>query len=199
MKAMMVEVPEQLVASRKRTGADQWDEMWNGVLHMAAMPINKHQHFAVELLVYLRRYWARPRRARVYHEVNLASVGGWPGDYRVPDLVLLSKERFHIDRGKYFEGAPDALVEIHSPGDETYDKLPFYEELKVPEVWIIHRDTKEPEVYVLKRGRYRKQPRTAAGWVRSHGIGVEMRAGKNGKLVIRMAGDDATREEIPED
>ncbi len=199
MKAVLAEVPTQLVDLRKRTGADQRDEMWDGVLHMPAMPINEHQDFAVELLIYLRRNWARPCRAKIFHEVNLASVGGWPDDFRIPDLLLLSRKRLHIDRGKYFEGAPDAVVEIHSPGDESYDKLAFYEELAVPEVWIIDRDTKEPGIHGLKRHRSRQQPRSAAGWLRSPAIAVEMRSSKRAKLVIRMAGDNSTKEEIPED
>src|SRR5262245_26995673 len=199
MKAVIAEVPAQLLDSRKRTGADQWDEMWNGVLHMPPMPNYYHQDLASALQGYLQRRWALPLRAKVLHEINLASQGGWPDDYRIPDLLLLTRARFHINRGEYLEGAPDVVIDIHSPGDETYEKLPFYQKLGVPEVWIIHRDTKEPEIQVLKRQRYRKQPRTAAGWVRSPTIGVEMQPGKRSKLIIRMDGDDATREEIPED
>jgi Uma2 family endonuclease len=166
---------------------------------MAPLPHIEHQDLAGDLLTYLKLHWARPRKAKVFHEVNLASVSGWPNDYREPDLLLLSRERFEIIRGHYFEGAPDAVVEIHSPGDEAYEKLPFYAALGVPEVWIIDRDSKEPEIYLLKRGRYKKQRPTAAGWVRSPATEVEMRAGKPGKLAIRMAGDDATREDLPED
>lgn len=197
MKAVLVEVPDHFMERRKRTGEDQWDEMWDGVLHMPPMPNFYHQDLGSALQGYLQRRWARSIRAKVLHEINLASTGGWPDNYRIPDLLLLTRGRFHIIRGEYLEGAPDAVIEIHSPGDEAYEKLPFYAELGVPEVWIIHRDTKEPEIYVLKRNRYRKQPR-AAGWTRSPNTGVEMRA-KGGKLVIRMNGDDTTREELPED
>jgi Uma2 family endonuclease len=194
----MFPILSEVLEWRKQTGADQWDEMWEGVLHMAPVPTNPHQDLAGDLLTYLKIHWARPRKAKVFHEVNLASIGGWPRDYRIPDLLLLSRDRFDIDRGEYFEGAPDAVVEIHSPDDEAYEKLPFYADLGVPEVEIIHRDTKVPEIHVLKRGRYRKK-RAAGGWVRSPGIGIEMRAGKKGKLAIRLAGNDATREDLPED
>jgi hypothetical protein len=43
MKAVMSEVPADLLAWRKRTGADRWDEMWEGVLHMPPMPNLEHQ------------------------------------------------------------------------------------------------------------------------------------------------------------
>jgi Uma2 family endonuclease len=199
MKAVMPSVPPEFVEQRRRSPAGQWDEMWEGVLHMAPMPHTDHQDLAGDLQTYLKLHWARPRRAKVYHEVNLAPVGGWPDDYRIPDLLLLSRARFSINRGRYFEGAPDAVVEIHSPGDEAYEKLPFYQKLGVPEVWIIHRQTKAVEVHVLKRGRYRKQRPLAGGWLRSPGTGLELMAGKPGKLAVREAGDDNTREDLPED
>jgi Uma2 family endonuclease len=199
MKAVMPSVPPEVLEQRRRSSAGQWDEMWERVLHRAPMPHTEHQDLAGDLLVYLKLHWARPRKAKVYHEVNLAAVGGWPDDYRIPDLVLLSRERFGINRGRYLEGAPDAVVEIHSPDDEAYEKLPFYRKLGVPEVWIIHRDTKEPEVFVLKSGRYRKQRSHAGGWLRSPCTGIELRAGRPGKLAVRVAGDDDTREDLPQD
>jgi hypothetical protein len=42
MKAVIPEVPEHILQERKRTGADRWDEMWEGVLHMAAAPNKRH-------------------------------------------------------------------------------------------------------------------------------------------------------------
>ncbi len=199
MKAVMPSLLPDVAAWRKRTGADKWDEMWDGVLHMPPMPNRFHQDLEWALEAFLRFYWARPHLAKVYHQINVASPGGWPNDYRVPDLVLLTAERFDIDHNEYFEGAPDAVVEIHSPGDEAYEKLPFYARLGVPEVWIIDRDTCQPEIYLLKRGRYRKQTPTKAGWIRSPLTGMEMRAGPSNKLLIRVIGDATTQQELPED
>jgi Uma2 family endonuclease len=199
MKAVMPVATEDVLALRKRTGADQWDEMWKGVLHMPPMPVNEHQDLAGDLQTYVKIHRARPRRAKVLHEVNLASIGGWPDDYRIPDLLLLTRDRFAINRGKYFEGAPNLVVEIRSPGDETYEKLDFYAELGVPEVWVIHGTTKVPEIYLLRRGRYRKMRADSGGWLRSPATGNELRKGKAGKLSVRLAGDDTTREELPED
>lgn len=198
MKGVMPSVPAHILEWRKRTGADRWDEMWKGVLHIMPSPTNEHQDLEGALEAYLRSHWARPRRAKVYHTPNLAPAGGWPDDYRIPDLLFLTAEKFPLNRTAYFEGAVDGVVEIHSPDDEAYDKLPFYEELGVPEAWIIHRDSKEPEIYLLKKGRYRKQKPTG-GWARSPLTGMELRASGSGKLVIRKAGDDTTRAELPED
>ncbi len=199
MKILMLAPPPELIASRKQTGADRWDEVWGGVLHMPPMPNRRHQDLVGALEAYLRYHWAKQSGGRVYHEINVSPPGGWPDrDYRIPDLLLLTPQRLGIDRDVYFEGAPEVVVEIHSPGDEAYEKLAFYADLGVPEVWVIHRDSLAPEVYLLRRGRYRKQ-RPAGGWHRSPATGVELRVVRGPKLAIRMGQDDATRELLPED
>jgi Uma2 family endonuclease len=195
----MSEVPPDILAWRKRTGADQWDEMWEGVLHMAPSPNREHQDLEGAMETYLRLRWARPRGCRVYHQINLAPPGGWSHNYRIPDLVLLTPARFAIDRNEYFEGAPDVVVEIHSPGDESYDKLEFYAALGVPEVWIIHRDSKKPEIYTLQTRHYEQRGPDRDGWVLSPVTGIELCPGKPGKLAIRLAGDENSREDVPED
>ena len=162
---------------------------------MAPMPNREHQDLEGAMETYLRLRWARPQGTRVYHNINVASPGGWPNNYRIPDLVMLTPERFGIDRNEYFEGAPDAVVEIRSPGDESYDKLEFYAQLGVTEVWIINRDSKTPEIYILRMGHYTQQAANADGWVLSTVTGIELRAGSPGKLAMRLAGDESTREE----
>src|SRR5262249_36811791 len=163
------------------------------------MPNRDHQDLEGSLEMYLRVHWGKPNEGKVYHQINLAPIGGWPNNFRIPDLLLLKPERFAIDRNEYFEGAPDVVIEIRSPGDETYEKLDFYRELGVPEAWVIPRETKEPEVHVLKRGRYKKQAARAGGWVRSPATGLELKAGESRKLAIRVVGDEATRADLPED
>jgi len=68
---------------------------------------------------WLRAHWAPRAKGAVYHQINVASPGGWQDDYRIPDLVLLTPGRTAIDRDTHFEGGPDAVVEIRTPGDET--------------------------------------------------------------------------------
>lgn len=194
MKAVMVEVPERLLAWRKSTGADRWDEMWEGILHMPPAPTREHQDFVDALKIWLDLRWAVPAGNRVHREVNLAASGGWPDkDYRIPDLILLTPDRFVIDRNEYFEGAPLVVVEVHSPGDETYDKLDFYRNLSVPEVWIIHRETKSPEVYVLQRGEYQREQSGNSGWTRSPSTGVLLRSRSDRTLDIQLENQSDTR------
>jgi len=195
----MPEVPQHVLDWRKRTGADQWDEMWEGVLHMPRVPNRTHQDMAAQLCYWLTTHWAKPTGSKVYLPINIASVGGWPNDYRIPDLVLLTPDRFHIDHDEYFEGAPTVVVEIRSPGDETYEKMSFYARLGVPEMWIIDRDTKVPEVHVLKGAEYDKQPPAEDGWIPSAAIGAQLRGDPGQKLAIRMADDPNTRRLLPEE
>jgi len=199
MKAVMAVVPPHILESRKKTGAHQYDEMWDGVLHMPPVPNFDHQNLESYLEGYLRKYWGKPNEAIVVHQINVASIGGWPKNYRIPDLVLVKPERFAINHNEYFEGAPNLVVEIHSLGDESYDKLPFYRDLGVDEVWIIHRDTKVPEIHALKRGPYKVLPANADGWIRSPATNLELKATDAAKLAIRITNDDSTREDLPDD
>jgi len=199
MKAVMPEVPPDILQWRKRTGIDRWDEMWEGVLHMPPMPNRYHQDLEWAMETWLRTFWARPRGNRVYHQINLASVGGWPNNYRIPDLVLLTPDRFEIDLNEYFEGPPTAVVEIHSPGDEAYEKFDFYAALGVPEVWVIQRDTRAPEVYTLAGGEYEQRPADPAGWLHGAATAIQLRGDPAGKLAMQIAGEPDTLRLVPED
>ena len=198
MKAVMSEVPRHVVQWREQTGTNRWDEMWEGVLHMPPMPNRAHQELEGALERWLWQYWAEPGGNKVYHQINVASVGGWPDDYRIPDLVLLMPDCFHIDRNEYFEGPPTVVVEIRSPGDETEQKIPFYAQLGVPEVWIIGRDTKLPELYVLSGATYQKLVPRETDWVRSSVTGVMLRGEEGKKLAVRLAEDQSTHRLLPE-
>ncbi len=199
MKAIIAEVPEDMLRQRKRTGADRWDEMWEGVLHMTAAPNKRHTRLQVQLHNWLEAEWARPRGNQVDLLVNVASVGGWPHDYRIPDIVLLTTDRFSIDHDDYYEGAPTVVVEIRSPGDETWEKMSFYSNLGVPEVWVVDRDTKMPQIFQLAQGAYRELPRAADGWVDSPVTGVGLRGEPGNKLGIRIADNTATFKSLPLD
>jgi Uma2 family endonuclease len=128
--------------------------MWNGVLHIPPMPNRLHQRVAKRLMLYLDQHWTARTGGRADQEVNLTTPeyeSAWTLNYRIPDLVLLDPPRFGIDKIKYLVGAPLVVVEIASPGDETYEKFPFYVGLGVPEVWVINRDSRTPEIHLLTR------------------------------------------------
>jgi Uma2 family endonuclease len=197
MKAVMANVPDSLLEARRRSGADRWDEMWEGVLHMPPMPNRSHQDLEWAMETWLRQFWASKSGGKCYHQINVASVGGWPSNYRIPDLVLLTPDRFSIDKNEYFEGAPAVVVEIRSPGDETYEKFDFYAQLGVPELWVIDRQSCVPELYRLDAGRYEEIPVDDAGYRSSLITRVRLGHRAPDKLVVQLEDDPATRAELP--
>lgn len=49
----MVNVPDSLLAERRRTGVDLFDEMWEGLLHVVPAPSAAHQRLNAELMMVL--------------------------------------------------------------------------------------------------------------------------------------------------
>ncbi len=201
MKAVINQMPAHWLAERMNSEIAQWDEMWEGVLHMAPMPNRMRQDFELDLAAYLKQAWAKPNGSRVHHEVNLTTPEdepAWTKNYRIPDVVLLTPDRFHIDRNEYMAGAPLVVVEIQSPGDETYEKLPFYAALGVPEVWVFDRDTKAVELRSLMGSAYTLLAPDADGWLRSPATGVHFRPVPPNKVRVRIGDNDATAVDLPE-
>jgi Uma2 family endonuclease len=197
MKAVIANVPEHILEWRRRTGADQYDEMWEGVLHMAPSPNRNHQDFELALAMWLRLNWAKPYGCRVYTRINVSEPGTWPDNYRVPDIVLLRPERFQIDRNEYFDGGPDAVIEIRSPDDKTYEKFGFYAKANVREIWVIDRDTRKAELFELVRSDFCTREPNADGWLQSIVAPVELRTTSVDDLEIQIIGREDTRARLP--
>lgn len=79
----------------------------------------------------------------------------WPdGPSREPDLIVVTKENLAGLTDRRFEGAPDLLIEIISPGSVTEDrvhKFTEYEQAGVREYWIIDARShqQQADFYVL--------------------------------------------------
>ena len=155
MKAVVLSVTEEELAQRRLTGIDRFDEMWEGVLHMAPAPSFEHQRMVTEINRFAGGICERRGRGVLVFQINVFNDASPKPDYRIPDLTFIAKGREHIiahdgTRG----GGPDAVIEIRSPEDETYEKFPLFAQLGVREVIVIDRDTKRPEVYRLAGSQY---------------------------------------------
>ncbi len=150
MRAVLVDVSQAELARRRAIGADRWDEMWDGVLHTAPAPSREHQRMLGELIAFLLPSFKRIGRGTIHPEINVIDDSSAEENYRIPDLTFVAagRERILVEDGVR-GGGPDAVIEIRSPGDESYEKLPFYARLGVREVVILDRDSKRPEVYRL--------------------------------------------------
>ena len=119
---------EALLERRHRLGQDLLDEVWEGVYHMNPAPHSRHsqvQQQLAELLGPLARDAGLAPRLGIF---NL----GQADDYRVPDGGLLRPGRDAV-----YVPTAALVVEIVSPGDDTWEKLEFYAAHRVDELLIV--------------------------------------------------------------
>ena len=144
----MLEVPQALLDERRARGADRWDEMWQGELHMVPPPSEEHQAVGTALLMALaplaeaRQLVARYGTGLFRPEVD--------DDYRVPDQVYARPE---LRSARGIEGSASLVVEILSPNDETYQKLDWYASVGVVEVLVIEPLTRRVELFANRDGK----------------------------------------------
>ena len=175
MRAVLVHVTDQELAHRRSIGADHWDEMWEGVLHMTPAPSLEHQRILGQLVVFLEPLLRSLKRGTLLPGINVFRT---PTNYRIPDLTFVAAGREDVlsDAGVREGGSPDAVIEIRSPEDETYEKFPFYAAIGTREVIVIDRDTKRPEIYRLAGSELAMLQPDAEGWVRAETMSVRFRA-----------------------
>ncbi len=132
------------LARRRALDLDRSDEMWEGEYHVVPAPHPWHSYIETQLTVLLDA----PARA-----AGLVGLGGFnlgeKDDFRVPDVG-------------YVRGVPDQayvpaaaiVVEILSPGDETWEKFPFYAGHGVEELCIVDPRRREIRWFTLAGDRY---------------------------------------------
>ena len=178
MRAVMINVPDSFLAERRRTGADLFDEMWEGVLHMVPAPSAAHQRLNAKLMMTLGPL-AEARGLVPLVEANLYHADD---DYRVPDQLYARADQLS-DRGA--ERAAVLVVEILSPGDETYDKLDWYAAGGVDEVLVVDPHSRRAEVFA-RRGNHMVLVESDPGRLES--LGVELKTVDGPKLHLTWDG-----------
>jgi len=133
MAAVPVPVTEREIDDRRRLGIDQHDECWAGEWHLVNPPKLWHADLNTDLFLALV-----PRAHAVGLTPRMESVGlfGADNDWRVPDQIYFWPE----DAREEGVVSAEFVVEIRSPGDDSYKKMPFYASRAVDEFMIIHRD-----------------------------------------------------------
>jgi Uma2 family endonuclease len=136
---------EALRERRRRSGADRFDEVWEGVLHMVPSPNYAHGRIESQL----HRLLGPAAEAAGLEMIGQSNLGESIHDYRVPDSALHRPGA----SGVWHETAA-LVIEIVSPDDETWQKLPFYAAHGVGEVLIVDPAERAVHWLALAGGEY---------------------------------------------
>ncbi len=179
VRAVMADA-ELTIAQRQRLGLDKLDELWDGVWHLVNPPKRWHGELNTELLLVLAPRAAAKGLKRYGDATGV--YGDVEKNWRIPDQVYARPED-GIEEG--VTGA-ELVVEVRSPGDETYEKLPFYAERGVTEVLIVHQDRRFELRRLGREGAYEVVEDGA-----SEALGVTFSTGAGPKLRIAWEGGSA--------
>ena len=152
MVAMIVDssLEQQLIAQRRGTGADRFDEVWEGIYMMAPMPNTEHQTIVFRLASIFGELVEWQGLGTVMAGVNVSDrETDWYQNYRVPDVAVAMSDGKVRDCGTHWLGGPDFLVEVVSQEDQTREKIPFYAALGTRELLLIERQPWRIELYRL--------------------------------------------------
>jgi Uma2 family endonuclease len=138
---------DALKERRRVSGLDRLDEVWDGVLHMVPAPSFGHASIGQQLAEILGPLARAAELVPTMQEFNL---GDSEADFRVPDGGLHRPGA----EGVWLPTAA-LVVEIVSPGDETWQKLPFYAAHDVDEVLIVDPQERAIHWLGLTGGDYR--------------------------------------------
>ena len=130
---------DALKERRRISGLDRLDEVWGGVLHMVPAPSFGHARIGHQLAVVLD---GPAKAAGLLPAMQEFNLGDSEEDFRVPDGGLLRP-----GAGGVWLHTAALVVEIVSPNDETWQKLPYYAAHEVDEVLIL--DPEEHAVHWL--------------------------------------------------
>jgi len=138
---------------RKSTGADRWDEVWDGVYMVMPLPNDEHQGIVSGLIYVFETMIGRVGLGKVRPGVNVSDRDSdWEQNYRGPDVVVFLEQTTAVNRGAYWLGGPDFAVEILSKGDRSREKLDFYASVNVRELLLVDRYPWSLELYRFNNG-----------------------------------------------
>ena len=144
---------EEVLERRRRSGLDRLDEVWEGVLHMVPAPRGEHAYVAQQLAVILD---GPARAAGLVPAVGEFNLGESEHDYRVPDGGIHRE----VPRGAWFATAA-IVIEIVSPGDESWEKLPYYARRRIDEVLVVDPYERAVHWLALAAGTYKPIERSS--------------------------------------
>ena len=147
VRAVLVNAELEL-ERRRHLGLDKKDELWDGAWHLVNPPKSWHQRLNLDMGLVLG---LRARNIGLEPFLDTGVIADLEKNFRIPDQVYARPDHV-VDDGVI--GA-ELVVEVRSPGDESYAKLQFYSERGVTEALIVHED-RRVELYRLdESGTYK--------------------------------------------
>jgi Putative restriction endonuclease len=138
----------EFIQERHDQGIDRYDEVWEGVYIVPPIATNRHQSLVLAFSVILFNVIVLEARGQVFPGANVSARRvGWKRRFRGPDVVVVLSGSRAVDCTTHWMGGPDFLIEVQTPGDQTEEKIPFYGEIGVQELLIVHRDTRDLRLY----------------------------------------------------
>lgn len=129
-------------------------EFSHGYIEVLEMPTQRHQ-IIVALLYHLLLEFIAARRLGMVLFAGLR-VRLWPGKFREPDVVFMTREHDERRHDEYWEGA-DLVMEIVSSNRELdlVKKRREYAQAGIPEYWIVDMGKETIMVLHLEGEHYR--------------------------------------------
>ncbi len=144
----------RLLRRRRLSGADRYDEVWDGVYVMSPLANDDHQRLVGKFFRVFDEAIADPGLGEVRPGVNVSDrVKGWRKNYRCPDVAVKLNGGLARIFKNHWVGGPDFVVEIVSTRDRTREKLDFYAAIGTREVLVVDREPWSLELYSLRKGR----------------------------------------------
>lgn len=131
-------------------------ELSDGVLIMSPSPTRHHQQITAGLHAQLDVYVTE----KALGEAIIApfDVRLWENKIRQPDVIFVRREHLsNIKDDRYYDGAPDWVAEVISPGTRDTDeavKLEEYAQAGIPEYWLIDPENTTIRIYTLSDKAY---------------------------------------------
>ena len=119
---------EVFLDERRRLGHDRWDEERDGVYYVNPAPTYEHQRLSQQLAELLGPLARAGGLEATVGGVNI----GEQRNYVIPDASL-----HRPGAGGTYVPTAALAVEILSPGDDTWEKVPFYADRGVEELVIV--------------------------------------------------------------
>jgi len=142
---------EHIIAERRASGADRYDEVWEGVYIMTPLANNEHQKLITGITTVLATVVQWEELGTVFPGINVSDrEDDWIKNYRCLDVAVYLNDTQAENCETHWYGGPDFAVEIISPNDHAREKLEFYAKVNTRELLIVDRDPWALELYRLQ-------------------------------------------------